>query len=871
MNFFKAPGAVLCFVLITGFYNCLNGQTFEEFKNQVNTDYKEFREKTIQSFNEQVEKTDKAFADYLVSNFEEHALTYFRPEPENKPEAVPSYNGQINPVEEQIRISAGDNQINNNEPVLPIVKKTEEVNFEKRKIDFDFFGSEIETNCDTRLIISGKTSWSPEAISDSWTELSKANYNHIIEQFHYYQQVLNLNDWAYYLLVSNFSKQLYPSDQDMQNLLSWFLLSRSGYKTRIAFDNDKLYLLLSSVYPVQGDYIRLNNTRYYLLSGHAENIQTYEKDTPQTDRIFDFSIKKPLNFAESIVNKNFKFDFDGKEYQVDLSYNKNLIDFYSTLALSDIDLYFNSLAGTTLKHSVHEAFGPLIQGKNTTEAANLLLRFTQQAFPYQTDQQAFGVEKYMFPEELLHYASADCEDRAVFYAYLVKTLLKLDIKGVEFPGHIATAIHFTDNPPGEYIRYNGKQYVIADPTYIGAPIGMLMPDTDKSSATMIDIEPELANGEKADKIWQLVHAYGGYRSDILQDVVFAPSGNAYVCGYFIGEADFDGLKITSDYDGRDMFIARFDNEMNPVWVKKATGPGNDMAYSLALDPRGILYVYGSIEQTLDFNGNTISASDVPDVFVARYGPNGDFRWASKAGIDKIDHRADFMFSAKFDPSGQKIGAKLYNETKNFDHYGLYLDGQGNATITGSFYATTGLTANAVKNYNNINTSNIPLQLKDTNQVLLHRSYEKTIAGLFAALKIMQIYDLPVQGKSTQEALENNPVIISQAREFFENLGIVSLMVNKNDIVVINTKNQDDVDFGFIKIRNNARFKIVPFNDGNARIDILSGIYLADEENTMQFDINSISLFKNDGDLLLDYDSDHTKYKTNLRNGILNLN
>jgi len=871
MKLFKLSITVGVFVFLFCTSLLSIGQTFDDFKKQVDDDFSDFREKTIQSFNDHIEKIDKEFADYLVSSFGEHALDQFKAVPKPKPDSPPKYSNQAVPETDKINLTETPPPFKSDGVVLPLIKKQEPVSFETRKINFDFFGSEIETVYDKRMVLPNNKSWSPDMIAGYWTELSATNYNHLIEQFRFYQQNLNLNDWAYYQLINRFTFTVYPENSDMRNLLSWFLLTRSGYKTRIAYDENGVYLLLSSTLPIQGNFVRFDNVNYYLINDGVEKLQTYEKDTPQADRIFDLSVASPVNLGINKVNKQFQFRFSGQKHTVDLSYNKNLIDLYKTMPLADIRIYFNSLAGPVTKTSIRDAFEPLIKDLSETEAANLLLSFVQQAFIYKTDQEAYGAEKYLFPDELLHYPFADCEDRAVFYAYLVKTLLKLDVAGIDFPGHMATAINFQNNPPGEYIQWGNKKYVIADPTFIGAPLGLLMPDINKSEANLIEIKSNLVNRNMAEKLWKTIRSYGGYKSDVLQDIVFAPSGNAYVCGYFVKEADFAGKKISSDFEGRDLFVAKFDSDLHPVWVKAATGPGNDMSYSLALDPKGILYVYGTVEQSLNFGGNSISAINSPDVFVARYGPNGDVRWVTKAGIDKLDHQSDFMFSASFNPSGDKIGARLFNETKDFDHYGLYLDGNGNAMITGSFYATTGLSSANLKNYNTDFDFNIPIAMVDTNNRLLKKYYEPTIAGLFAAIKIIQLNSIEVQGDAVQKALNKNESFINQAKKIYNNFGILSFILNKSGIVVINTANKETVDFGFIRVYDNARIKIVPYQDGNSKIDVLSGICVADPSGNAQFDINSISLFKDSGDLLLDYDNDHTKYKLNLRSDLLHLN
>lgn len=52
-------------------------------------------------------------------------------------------------------------------------------------------------------------------------------------------------------------------------------------------------------------------------------------------------------------------------------------------------------------------------------------------------------------------------------------------------GHLATAVAFTENVTGDYILYDNKRFVIADPTYIGAPVGMTMPGMDNKTAKII--------------------------------------------------------------------------------------------------------------------------------------------------------------------------------------------------------------------------------------------------------------------------------------------------------------------------------------------------------------------------------------------------
>jgi hypothetical protein len=105
----------------------------------------------------------------------------------------------------------------------------------------------------------------------------------------------------------------------------------------------------------------------------------------------------------------------------------------------------------------------------------MILRFVQTSFKYKTDDEQFTYEKVFFPEETLYYPYSDCEDRSIMFSYLVETLLDLDVVAVKYDGHLSTAVNFSTKIKGSGFTYKNKKYTIADPTYINANIGRIMP------------------------------------------------------------------------------------------------------------------------------------------------------------------------------------------------------------------------------------------------------------------------------------------------------------------------------------------------------------------------------------------------------------
>ena len=63
----------------------------------------------------------------------------------------------------------------------------------------------------------------------------------------------------------------------------------------------------------------------------------------------------------------------------------------------------------------------------------------------------------------------------------MKDLLGLEVVLLLYPGHLATAVHYTEPLSGSYFTMDGKTWFISDPTYIGANVGECMPKYAKTN------------------------------------------------------------------------------------------------------------------------------------------------------------------------------------------------------------------------------------------------------------------------------------------------------------------------------------------------------------------------------------------------------
>ncbi len=330
------------------------------------------------------------------------------------------------------------------------------------------------------------------SIADFWKDISQSEYQEFLDTALFYRENMKLNDWGFLIMVNNLAKELFSLSAE-RDLFIWFMLNKAGYNVKVGYSGNFVYLLLASdnVF-YETPYFIINGKKFFLVSingdtGPLNSIYTYSGTYPDAERTISLNLSEMPSMGSEITSKRFSFNYGAEEFYVDLDFNRNLIDYFEYYPHTDSSVYFDvSFSGVTYD-SIVSGLYPIIKDRSEAEAANILLRFVQTSFEYATDQEQFGREKWLFPEEILFYPYCDCEDRSVFYAKLVDSLLRLDVVGIDWPGHIGTGVNFTEDLPGDYFNYRGRKYLICDPTYINADIGMCMPELKGVSMEIIDI------------------------------------------------------------------------------------------------------------------------------------------------------------------------------------------------------------------------------------------------------------------------------------------------------------------------------------------------------------------------------------------------
>lgn len=474
-------------------------------------DFQQWLQQEKSSFQQYKDERDKEFTEFLKTQWKEmQLLAGFKrdetpkpvvmpvaePQPVKppKPEPYPVHRPKPRPesIAKPVPVV-----IKPAPPLVPIVKPVlppePKVAPKGRKAAIDFFGNRLVFYYDPKLKSSLSGRINENSVSGFWSALSLADYDALIEQINANARALQLNDWAYALLVHELSKKIYPAKENSQSLFAWFILAKAGYKSRIAYDARKVYLLVPSqqqLYSVP--YFTFNKVRYYAVrfDGREQSlgqVYTYDGSYPGADKSLNMQLTSEMVADNRSRRRKLTFEFEGKRYDINAAYDNQRVDLMKTYPQLDLKWYFRSEVSASAATPLQKQLREHMKGMNEQQAVNFLLRFVQTSFKYKTDEVQFGRENYLFPEETLHYSYSDCEDRSVLFAWLVQSLLGLDVVGLDFPGHVATAVHFNGQVSGDAVSYNGKRYVVADPTYINASVGMTMPDYKSTKPGVIKI------------------------------------------------------------------------------------------------------------------------------------------------------------------------------------------------------------------------------------------------------------------------------------------------------------------------------------------------------------------------------------------------
>lgn len=450
-------------------------ESFEAFRKSVMEDYRTFRKKVLEDYGRFLEGIWQEYDAFrgekrtpLPKPPKAPVAEVTPPPPVEQTPVMP----QVPPVQEPVQ----PEPVPAPTPPLPGTLPVQEgIKFCFYKMEL--YGPDIE-------IGNQQATASPEGFASLWRLFSKQEVRRKVLPFlQDCAAEYQLNDWFLFELVRNYCDQLAATcTPTVRIALAHFLLNHLGYDVRIGIQGEDTPVLLVTFQQMvyARGFLNLGGQRFYVF----HDIRN-QSDAAAGGKFKTCNLPEDANTGRAldlIIHQELKIPYTPQAYhfahgnlQIKGNINANLMPMLYRYPQMPIGCYALSVVNQACRDQVVEQLSRQLSGMSQHEAVDALLQFIQKAFQYATDDEQHGFEKPYFFEEMLFYPQCDCEDRSVFYSYLLWQVLQVENHLVGYPGHECVAVHLNTPITGTHYLYQGKPFYISDPTYIGAVTGECMP------------------------------------------------------------------------------------------------------------------------------------------------------------------------------------------------------------------------------------------------------------------------------------------------------------------------------------------------------------------------------------------------------------
>jgi hypothetical protein len=465
---------------------------FERFKRAQQSAYSNYAQKRQADFANYRDSINRAYADFLKQAWEDFPSKEKQPlftkpiqvPPIAKPETPKPRPMQVLPDKSKVPERPQPEQ-----PILPKPQPQSEIPQPTNNyIQARFLGTNIRLQ-QQAFAPPHLADVSDQSVARYWLALSELPLLKGCDDINRIKTELLLNDWGMYLLIEMFFSTYFPRGTKAEKaVFTVFMLNQLGYKAKVGRINGRLYAMIAFRNEVTNTIFITNSegVKYTILNNTIPSpVGTCPVDYPDARNYLDLSMPHSPRLTRDVATRQFK---DGTA----LTYNSNLTALYRDYPCMEFTRYAEAAMDEILLASIRQRIEPQLRDKSQEDAVNLLLNFVQNDFEYKTDDEQFGHEKFFFPEETIASAYSDCEDRSILFSQLVRNLLGMKVVLLYYKGvHLATAIHF-DNPAtsGDYVMFDGGKYIICDPTYQNATLGMSMPALRDTPVNILPLNNE---------------------------------------------------------------------------------------------------------------------------------------------------------------------------------------------------------------------------------------------------------------------------------------------------------------------------------------------------------------------------------------------
>lgn len=285
-------------------------------------------------------------------------------------------------------------------------------------------------------------------------------------------QDFNLDDVGIVLLIDKISQHIFTGNKTNERaFFKYLLLKEIGFDVILTKTGNTLNCMgNTSFVPGRYAYITYGNKTYKDLNFQSKGTNAQHfifQDNLRTYKVLTRNVLKKPNIRAKLVDKTVAVKFGMDTYEIPLQGNQSYNEYLGDLPPFNLGNNYTTVAfSDEMTQTLLPALRYKMQGLNKDESIKFLLAFVQQCVPYGSDYDKYGAERYYYPEETVLSTSADCEDKAFLFAYLLDKLLEVKSVGLFFEQdkHYGLAVEIPGYTGKDAFKYSGKSYVACEPT-----------------------------------------------------------------------------------------------------------------------------------------------------------------------------------------------------------------------------------------------------------------------------------------------------------------------------------------------------------------------------------------------------------------------
>ncbi len=456
-------------------------ESFQAFREKLHKDYNDFRSRIVEHYADFLEGEWHPYEPLMSPQRDE------TPKPHQQPRVVKTPKPEtpapvVLPEPKVPEVPKVDltPRVRPTKPSTPATPPADARPKADASEEFDFYGMPLSLErVDFNILNDIKSTTDAGA---QWRSLQKSDAVRAAQALDRKAMDLGLNGYLTFRLAEAYVYSKFPRASEASRMAAvHYLLTNMGYDARLALTSTNIPLLMLPIeQTVYGSlYLDLKGRRYTVFTSSETDPERLNGAKILTCDLPASSDKgREVNLlieGLTLPEKMKPFELSGAGVTLKGEVNENLYKMLYRYPQMPTEDFARSTLEPSLRESLAKQVRDQLGGMSEAEAVNSLLSFFH-SLPYATDQDNHGFEKPYFLEETLYYDKCDCEDRAIMFTWLLWNALGISNHLIAYPGHESASVRLTTEPAHRagYV-WEGSTYWSADPTYIGASVGDVMP------------------------------------------------------------------------------------------------------------------------------------------------------------------------------------------------------------------------------------------------------------------------------------------------------------------------------------------------------------------------------------------------------------